>query len=255
MPVAISLKEMVLPKESDFYPFLKKNKDIEALQYQDGEFLVTQGEESEDIFLVLTGAFVVEQARDDPSKRPTELAITITGDDAPIFVGEMSYLGDGIRTATVRVSGATCVLKLKPKHLDKIIHKFPKLTRILFTQFTDRLKKTNSLLKQVQELLALDAELVVKTDGERITNKGDPATVLYQLVEGALRKDGGNVVTADMLPSGFVDPAPYFLDGVYSTGLKVEGMAILLANSTQAKLPVIRSHPGIVLDILQGRGV
>ena len=181
------------------------------------------------------------------------LEVVRNGDYSICFVGEKAYLGGGFRTASVRSSGKTYTLSLKPEYLDVIINEFPAFTSILCRQFTSRLTKANRLLKEANENLFMESKLIIKQPGEIVTKMGEKAETLYQLVDGVLvgeEKKETNHPANTLL--GFVDPGPFFRDGEYGTTVKAKTVVYLTAISKNSKLGVIRNFPELILKLYQG---
>lgn len=247
MPTSYDVADLNIPQTSEIHALLKQLPDIEAVRFQDGEYLIRQGEAVADTFIVVSGNYVVEQSGAGRKKQPLgTLAIVMSDVDSPSFVGEMAYMGGGFRTASVRSSGSTCALKLKPKHMDVIIAKFPFFTSILCKQFTARLEEANKVLKT----LSVESTLVMKIAGELVIEKGEKAETLYQLVDGSLVREGNDeVIYPDQVHSGFIDPGPFFRDGEYGSTVKAETASSLVGISKDSKLAVIRNFPELILKL------
>lgn len=252
MPEPYELKDIKIPEGSEFHQLIERWPDISKTRFTDGEYLIREGEECMDVFLVLCGSFVVEHAGSDPQLRPRNaLAVVTCTPGAPQFVGEMAYLGQGRRTASVRAAMAVYTLCLKPDHLDVIIGEFPLLTRVLCQEFTRRLKETTAALSDLQERLRMEAEQFIAQPGQIIFERGRKADKLFQLVDGAvLRIESGQSrsLRADDLPMGFLDPGPFFGDGAYAATVKAESVAILVAISRKSKLAAARHFPELLVD-------
>ena len=125
-------------------------QDITPLMFHPGEYLIEEGEESEDIFIVLQGAFVVEQALAGPGARVQTLANVTCSVETFAIVGEMAYLGTHVRTASVKAVVSTHALCLKPRHLEALMGTCPMLTRVLCQQFVQRLREANQALRDLR---------------------------------------------------------------------------------------------------------
>jgi CRP-like cAMP-binding protein len=255
MPTSFDVVELNIPQTSEIHAVLEKLPDIETLQFQDGEYLIQQGETASDTFIVVSGSFVVEHTSAGPEKLPLKTLAVVSSDvDSPSFVGEMAYLGGGFRTASVRSSGSTFALKLKEKHMDVIIAEFPSFTSILCRQFTARLREANKALENT----SMESKMIMKTAGELVVQRGEKAETLYQLVGGSLvRENDVEGIYSDQDNFGFIDPGPFFLDGEYGSTVKAETASSLVAISKKSKLAVIRNFPELILklyeDEAQGR--
>jgi len=235
--------------------FLARSPDLEPLSYRDGEFLVREGAESKEIFILLTGALVVERSGVQPGSPSVVLACLDAGEELA-FVGEMAYLGELRRTASVRSSGLSRVLRLEPGHVDRIIEGFPLLTRIICRQFSHRLKETLEALGRFQSRFAMTPARRMAPDGEVLFRAGDPAGDLLQLMAGSLRLEGAGAartVTPETLPQGFLDLGPYLRGGTRAETATVDGMAFLSVLGPGDRATVVRTFPDLVLDVLDGR--
>ena len=232
--------------------FLARVSGVQALLCRDGEYLIREGEESQEIFVLLEGGLVVERDPAVPGAPPVVLAC-LTAEDGLVLVGEMAYLGAQKRTASVRSSGLTRVLALQPGHVDRILEDFPMLTRVICRQFSRRLQETLAALSKFQARFALNPGRRMAQDGEVLFRAGEPATELCQLMAGSVRLDGpGGIaeVGPDSLPLGFLELAPYLRAGPHQATATVSGMAFLSVLPAEDRETVVRSHPGLVLAAL-----
>jgi len=252
MPDLLDPAPLDLASDPELGPLLAAHPDIKTLRYRDGERLVVEGEESQDLYIVRKGSLVVEKALPDGTLRP--LAQLECSTDAPVIVGEMAYFGAQRRTATVRAVGSCQVLHLQPRHLDAIMAGFPGLTRILCRQFTSRLKEANEELRDLRARFDLAALPHVAQPGEVLVIPGEPADQLYQLTMGAVRIGEGErsqVLRADQLPGGFLALEPFLRGGVHRSKVTVEETSFLAVIPTHHREAFLRSHPALVLKLLQ----
>ena len=257
MANVIDLSQFGIPAGSEYHRLIERCPEIACLRFDDEDYLIHEGDMSADIYLVLRGAYVVEQPASDPDNKPGgALAIVVTEDpSSPSFVGEMAYLGGGFRTASVRSSGSTFALRLSPEHLNMVIAEFPLLTQVLCRQFAARLKDADAALKEHQRLLTMKAVQVVKEPGETLCTKGEPAETLYQLINGSLRSEGGSgtrVVGPSGAYLGFIEPRAYFCDEPCSVTLLAETPCLLVGLPKSDRLAVIRNYPELALSCLTG---
>jgi len=248
MPKSFDISQLNMP-ESEIPKLLEMCGDSQLLRFEDGEYLFCEDDVSSDIYAILRGAYVVEQKSGAAGLQA--IATHHNEEDAPCFVGEMSYLGAGLRTASVRSSGVTYTIKLKPSHLEVIIGQFPNFTRILCQQFSARLKEANDELK---EIVATNAVPVVQVDvkaGEAIITQGESADLLYQLIWGDLQweQDGQPVPGHPVID--FVEPAAYFCDQPYSVTVRAKTAACLVAIEKPTKEAVIRNYPQLILKLFK----
>jgi CRP-like cAMP-binding protein len=247
------LASSALDVHPEIAALLEANPGIEPRIYRDGEFLMKEGEASQDIFVLLSGALVVEREGAAPGAPPAVLAC-ITAEDGVAIVGEMAYLGSLRRTASVRSSGMSRLLRLEPAHVDRIIEGFPMLTRVICMQFSRRLQETLASLSTLQARFALNPGRRMAQDGEVLFTQGSPAGELHQLMAGSVRLEAdGRVetVTPESLPQGFLHLEAYLKGLPHPATARVEGMAFLAVLGEADKQTVVRTFPDLVLEALR----
>ncbi len=251
MPDQLDPATLDLASDPELGPLLAACPDIAVLRFRDGELLVVEGEDSQDLFIVRKGSLVVEKALPNGTMRP--LAQIECSVDAPVIIGEMAYFGAQHRTATVRAVGACQALHLKPAHLDAIMAGFPGLTRILCRQFTTRLKEANDELRDLRARFDLAAQRRMVQPGEVLLRVGIPAESLLQLVMGAVRfgeGEGSVVRRAEDLPEGFLGLDAFLWSATHDTTVTAEEACFLAVIGMDRREAFIRSHPGLVLKVL-----
>lgn len=254
MPQPFDPAELGLDPASEPLRLLAAQEGITALRYRDGEPLVTEGEASQDLFLVLKGAFLVQQTA-APGAPPALLASVMVEEGQTAVVGEMAYLGSFLRTATVRSSGASFTLRLEPRHVDAVLEGFPELTRAICRQFAGRLRETNQALREFQARFALKADKRLVQPGDVLFRAGEPAWTLFQLVSGTVRleQDGrSEVIGPDQLSQGFLEPGPFLREGVHEATATAEEMCFCAVLEAGDRVPFVRRHPELVLAIMKG---
>jgi len=255
MPTPCSLDEIGLPAESEVFALLERCPDILPVSFNEGEYLIREGDEAMDMYLILRGAFVVERGRGDPeSGGPAILGLSTCDGGEFKFVGEMAYLGGEFRTASVRSSGKTHALSLLPGHLETVIEEFPFFTRLLCRQFTNRLIEANRQLLEFQTSFKMESEKVLLQKGETLCIEGAPVDRLFQLIHGKLDAEAGGVSVSDRLhptEEGFVLPELYFKDGAWPVTLKAGTPCLLVAVDRNSKSSVVRNYPELILGLLK----
>jgi CRP/FNR family cyclic AMP-dependent transcriptional regulator len=111
-----------------------KNKKILA-----GEILIHEGEESKSMYWLKSGLLVVQKADlDNPAKM-----ITLGNINPGELFGEMSFLDELPRSATVKALTDSEIVEIqKIKYVD-ILNSQPKWMQILISNLVLRLRKTN----------------------------------------------------------------------------------------------------------------
>lgn len=254
MPESFDVSVLGQDESSELCQLLKRCPDIGAVKFRDGEHLICENEEDRDLFIVVKGAFTVEHPPVVSGGAPVILASVLCDPDHVSIVGEMAYFGDYRRTASVRSSGASYALKLKPAHIDVITEGFPVLTRILCQQFTKRLKEANDALREFQQRFALVTTKHLAHDGEVLFRQGDPPNVLYQLLVGAVEveRDGqtSTLVHDDHL-QGFLDPEAFFRNRKHGFTARAKGDCILVSVDQSHKETLVRCYPDLASRILE----
>ena len=232
---------------------LAEYPEIEARSFADGEYLLREGENSQEIFIVLKGALVVEQAAAEGGGGPVLLACVLAEPETIALVGEMAYLGALRRTASVKSSGRTHTLGLAPRHIDAILEGYPKLTRVICHQFSRRLQETDQALRSLQGRFLLSPIQRMGDRGEILFRQGEPAGSLYQLLAGSIRlegPEGSRTVTPAELPQGFLEPAAYLAGLAHGVTATVEDMAFLAMVPAANREAWVRCFPELVLELL-----
>ncbi|WP_306589481.1 Crp/Fnr family transcriptional regulator [Geothrix sp. 21YS21S-4] len=248
MPDPLDPAALDLASDPELGPLLAAHPDIALLRFRDGERLVVEGEESQDLFIVRKGSLVVEKALPDGTARP--LAQIECAPETPTIIGEMAYFGAQRRTATVRAVGACQALHLKPAHLDAIMEGFPNLTRILCHQFTARLKEANDELRELRTRFHLAPERRMVETGEVIFEAGSKADALFQVAMGTVRV-GDRLLRAEDLSGGFLELEAYLRQRPHEATVVAEETCFLAVIPASARAAFVRTHPDLVLEILR----
>ena len=95
VPEPFALADLEIPEGAEYRRLLERCPDIEKQRFVDGEYLLREGGEGREVFLVLKGSCSVEQpgARAAGPRLPETLAVITSTPGAPSFVGEMAYFG------------------------------------------------------------------------------------------------------------------------------------------------------------------
>jgi CRP-like cAMP-binding protein len=253
MPQAFDPASLCLNTTGEPLRLLAQFSDLLALSFGDGEFLIQEDAASREIFLLLRGAVVVEKASAAPGGMPVLLACLTVEPDCPVIVGEMAYLGDQPRAASVRSAGRTHALCLKPVHIDAILDGYPGLTRVICQQFSRRLQDTDQALRSLQSRFALAPVRRLATPGEVLFTRGAPADTLFQLVTGSVRLEspgGVRTLAPEDLPQGFLEAAPYLAGAAHRATATVAETAFLAAIDQDHRQAWIRTFPELVLASL-----
>ena len=255
MTQPFNLELLRLPEHSEILQLVQRCPDIEARMYVDGEYLILEQEIAQEVFIIIKGAFVVERSRGVEQAPPLTLAIGICEPSNVAIVGEMAYLGAQQRTASVRSSGASFTLCLKPQHLDVIMDGFPGLTQLVCRQFTSRLQESNNLIKRMQQALAMSMERKQFLEGDVLFRRGQDASRLYQLITGEvelIRSDASPVrVAPEHLLQGFLEPTPYLRCAPQDCTATALSPLMVIAIDQASRIAVVRNYPELVLKMLE----
>ena len=254
MPEPFDLSVLGQDDASELGVLLQRCPDIEPRRYRDGEYLICENEEDQDLYIVVKGAFTVEHPSLVPGGPPVILASVLCDPDRIAIVGEMAYFGDYRRTASVRCSGSTYALRLKPEHIDIITGGFPALTRVICQQFTKRLKEANDALREFQSRFALAASKRMIHAGEVLFSAGEPSPVLHQLLVGSvlLQQEGREAVVAnDGLCQGFLEPEAFFRNRKHGATATAQTDCILVAVDQAHKEILVRCYPELASRVME----
>lgn len=255
MPTAFEITSIPFPEGSEIPRLVAEcGGGISCLKYLDEEYLVHAGEARQDVLLVVKGSCLVQRAGAGAERRSgDELAVIEATPDAPMFVGETAYLSGGPRTASVRSSLNTWVLRMEPKHLDFIIDHFPDLTRTLCNQFAKRLKDTNAALSFLRERLAMEVTSSVAGMGEVLFDKGGPCDALYILADGTVELEGPDGFT-ELRAQGsepcFLNAAAFLRQSPQTHTARATSVCMINAVALASREAAIRNFPQLVESIL-----
>jgi len=155
MPVPFDIQTVKTRAMEEIVELMARQQGITPLLFRKDDYLIREGEKARNLYVILRGACVVEQASYLLDQPPVLLAeIRCEAEDLAL-VGEMAYLGDQPRSASVRALEDTHTLCIKPQHVDAIIQGAPMLTRVIFQQFVLRLRDANQMIKELSTLTSL----------------------------------------------------------------------------------------------------
>ena len=254
MPESFDISVLGQNNSSEICSLLERCPDIEPRRYRNGEYLIREDEEDRDLFIIVKGAYTVERPPILPSGPPVILASEMCDPDHVAIVGEMAYFGDYRRTASVRSSGSTYALCLKPRHIDLITDGFPGLTRVICQQFTRRLKEANDAIREFRSKFALVATKHLMHAGGVLFAKGDPSPAIYQLLIGdvEIERDGQKfVITNESLHQGFLEPDAYFRNQKHSATAVAKTDCILVSVEQKHKETLVRCYPELASRVLE----
>jgi anti-sigma regulatory factor (Ser/Thr protein kinase) len=113
-------------------------QDQDVLAFEDGQVVFEEGEQSNSLYFIVSGRFCVLSGG-------RELAV-LTADD--LFVGEMSFLLNNRRSATVRASGPGSLLRISKAAFVDAIRRNPHYGIFLSRLLAQRIDRQNKLINQ-----------------------------------------------------------------------------------------------------------
>lgn len=120
----------------------------ERVKLQPSSILMREGDIGDAMYIILSGE--VEVLRQVGDK---DVLLAVRGNDE--IMGEMSLLEDRPRSATVRVSRESELLKISKKTLDELIARNPSTALVLLRTVSNRLRNTELMLRQQAKMAAL----------------------------------------------------------------------------------------------------
>lgn len=152
MATGFDLKTIMDDAKREVAGLLTVHPDIKPLLFEKGEFIVREGDRSFEVYVVLAGNYLVEQAGMIPGAPPITLATVLCSTGKISIIGEMAYIsGEGsTRAASVKALTDVRALRLAPHHLDAVIDVCPTLTRVLCRQLVQHIRKMNEQLRQLE---------------------------------------------------------------------------------------------------------
>ena len=253
MPQPYAIASLNLEPGAEVLRLLAQFPDIEPVSFLDGARMVQEGEDSQEIFIVLRGALVVEQAPALAGGAPAMLACINAEPDDLAILGEMAYLGSQLRAASIRSVGRTHALRLEPRHIDGILEGFPMLTRVICRQFSRRLQDTDQSLRTLQGRFSLNPAQRMAQAGDILFTRGEPATSLFQVVAGSIRLDGpggSRLVAPEDLSQGLLEPGPFLAGRAQAVTATAEAMTFLAVIDAAHREALVRCFPELVLELL-----
>lgn len=112
----------------------------ELIEYQDGDKLIEQGDQSSDIYLLLTGATKIIVGKKDVDRV-----------DAGRHVGEMAAIEALPRSATVVADGIVVAAKLSESKFMALSEQFPRMYRCIAAELARRLERRNKALARADQ--------------------------------------------------------------------------------------------------------
>lgn len=123
-----------------FVDLLNNLETMRLLGFESGDEIVSEGERGRDVYIMRDGAATVEIKGDDGATR--EVASLGPGD----FFGEIGFLVENIRTATVRADGPVKVFRLNAPELRESLRAQQKVLRRIEEAARERIRELSDKL-------------------------------------------------------------------------------------------------------------
>ncbi|MEW6219477.1 MAG: cyclic nucleotide-binding domain-containing protein, partial [Thermodesulfobacteriota bacterium] len=141
-----------------------------AISYADGEVIFREGDESQDLYLLVSGAVEITKAGHPLSRL----------DEAGLPFGEISFLLGTPRTATALARGPVAALRLPRHDIPRLLERVPELALEIPRSLAARLAVTSRVLTGLKELCdQLPDAVTVSDQAGRILAWNQAAELLY----------------------------------------------------------------------------
>ena len=221
---------------------------FEEVSYSFGDTIVAEGDEAEALYIITAGRARV-------LKRGT------TGSDVPLgtvragdCVGEAALLEGGLRTATVRASGAVEALRLARPVFDALVRANPAISDwaklVSRNRAVERFLRLDSVLavlpSEVLTAVAANLKETALDVGEVAIREGDPPGSIYFVEEGQLRVSRSDGTVVGYLSRGDVFGERAFLLGeARSSTVETLTPCRFLELPTQRLSGLTEAHPDL----------
>ncbi len=226
---------------------------VVRLQYLDGEEVLHEDEADTALFFLEDGSLVVEQAV-GPGVPPRVLKLLTNAADSGQILpfGEMAQ-AFGKRTATIRSSGGSTVVRLGTGIFEEIYREFPEIARTLNLKLVERLRDMNLRLKDLSLRMEPPVERLFLDRDETLATAGEPTATLWQCVAGHVREVGEDGSSEEILPDsdGFLDPLAFFRGEPSPRTLEASAGAFLVRWNVGDRAEVFRFYPELALRLLK----
>jgi hypothetical protein len=226
---------------------------IQRMRCQDGEVVLHEGDPDDSVYFLEEGSLVVEQEVSGGSRHVLKVLSNTEEAEQMVPFGEMSHQLDGKRSASIRSSGASVVVRLEGGAFESIFRDFPDLARVLNLKLVERLRDANARLKELVQQLDPPVVREMVLQSRILFREGESATDLWQCAAGILHevRQGGSRIEIEPDQDGFVDPLSFFRHGKWTRTVEVATGSFLLRWSLDHPADVFRFHPELALRLLR----
>jgi CRP-like cAMP-binding protein len=226
---------------------------VSRIRYQDGDIVVQEGEPDDSIYFLEEGALVVEQEVSEGTRHVLKVLSNKSESDQIVPFGEMSHMLDGKRSATIRSSGTSTVIKLEGRAFEPVFREFPDVARLLNLKLVERLRDANAHVKELTKALDPPVLREMVHQNRILLREGDVADELWQCPAGTLHevRTGGGRTEVEPDADGFIDALPFFREGRWTRTIEVSSGSFLLKWSCDRPADVFRFHPELAVRLLR----
>lgn len=112
---------------------------------EDGEYLFYVDEPSDSVYLVLEGVLQVMAERNG---KEAEVMVTLGKNN---LIGEMGVIANAPRSASIRSSGTSLVLKIEADTFMELLGEYSSMSLQVMRELTDKLNKSHAQVVQLKE--------------------------------------------------------------------------------------------------------
>lgn len=112
---------------------------------EDGEYLFYVDEPSDSVYLVLEGVLQVMAERNG---KEAEVMVTLGKNN---LIGEMGVIANAPRSASIRSSGTSLVLKIEADTFMELLSEYSSMSLQVMRELTDKLNKSHAQVVQLKE--------------------------------------------------------------------------------------------------------
>ncbi len=227
---------------------------VSRIRFQDGDLVVQEGEPDDSVHFLEEGALVVEQEMSEGGSRHILKVLSNKSEsDQIVPFGEMSHMLDGKRSATIRSSGSSTVVRLEGRAFEPIFRDFPDVARLLNLKLVERLRDANAHVKELTKALDPPVLREMVHQNRILLREGEVADELWQCPAGTLHevRTGGARTEIETDADGFIDALTFFREGRWPRTVEVSAGSFLLKWSCDRPADVFRFHPELAIRLLR----
>jgi CRP/FNR family cyclic AMP-dependent transcriptional regulator len=117
----------------------------EQLALRDDDYLFYENDLSDSVYLILDGALEVMIEKEDKTRE----AMVVLGKN--MLIGEMGVISNSPRSASIRSSGESSVLKIESETFMDLLSENPSMSLHVMRELTDKLNRTHQQAVALQK--------------------------------------------------------------------------------------------------------